>query len=324
MNRKSFIKSSVAAIGAMGVGMAYGKGAAGLAPVITGEDGNNNRQSQSVPLVKMNDGWQIPMVGLGVYSLPKDVTVKAVKTAVELGYRLVDTAQVYGNEAEVLEGIRQSGIPREEIFITTKVSPRNMNNRTVKESLEESWRKLGSRYIDLVIIHFPVKKEGDIEAAWKEMERFAESGKTRSIGISTFQEHHIDDLLKYARIKPALNQIEIHPYFTQQENVGYNLVKDITVQGWSPFGSGKNGVLQDPVIAEVAKRYNKSVAQVILRWNIQRGILVIPRSTNPGHMKENQEIFDFELSPVDMSIINGLNRNEVWEPLGDPDVRPWE
>lgn len=276
------------------------------------------------PYITLSNGYKMPLLGLGTYTLKGDTVIQAVKNALQMGYRHIDCAQVYGNEAEVMEGIRQSGIPREEIFVTTKVSPKNMNNRTVRESLEESWRKLGSDYIDLLIIHFPVKGEGDIKAAWQIMEEFVENEKIRSIGISTFQRHHIEELMTYAKIKPVLNQIEIHPYFSQMEEIGYNLVNNIVVQGWSPFGSGKNGVLEDPELIKIAKKYDRSVAQVILRWNIQRSILVIPRSTNPEHMAENMRIFDFELSPIDMSIINGLNKNEVWEPLGDPDVRPWE
>lgn len=276
-----------------------------------------------VPSVTLNNGMEMPMFGLGTYTLKGDTAVLAVKTAAQMGYRHFDTAQAYGNEAEVHEGIRQSGIRREEVFVTSKVSPKNMGLHRVRESLEESVKALGG-YIDLMLIHFPVKGKGQIKETWQIMEEFVESGKIRAIGISSFKQWHIDELLSYAKIPPAVNQIEVHPYFSEQELAGYSLFKGIAVEGWSPFGSGRNGVLNDAVIAQVAKKYGKSVAQVILRWNIQRGIIVIPRTIRPSEMKENMEIFDFHLSDVDMSIINGLNRNMMWNPLSDPDVVPWE
>lgn len=277
----------------------------------------------AVPSVTLNNGVEMPMLGLGTYTLKGDTAVLAVKTAAQMGYRHFDTAQAYGNEAEVYEGIRQSGVRREEVFITSKVSPKNMGLHRVRESLEEIVKALGG-YIDLMLIHFPVKGEGQIKETWQIMEEFVESGKIRAIGISSFKQWHVDELLSYAKILPAVNQIEVHPYFIEQELAGYSFFKGIAVEGWSPFGSGRNGVLNDAVIAQVAKKYGKSVAQVILRWNIQRGIIVIPRTIRPSEMKENMEIFDFRLSDVDMSIINGLNKNMMWNPLSDPDVVPWE
>lgn len=277
----------------------------------------------AIPSVTLNNGVEMPMLGLGTYTLKGDTAIKAVKTAIQIGYRHFDTAQAYGNETEVYEGIRQSGLDRKEIFITSKVSPKNMGLHRVRESLEESVDKLGG-YIDLVLIHFPVKGEGQIKETWQIMEDFVRAGKIRAIGISSFKQWHIDEMLSYAEIIPAVNQIEIHPYFSEQELAGYNFFKGIAVEGWSPFGSGKNGVLNDAVIAQIAKKYHKSAAQVILRWNIQRGIIVIPRTIIPSEMKENMEIFDFHLSDVDMSIINGLNKNMMWNPLSDPDVVPWE
>lgn len=276
-----------------------------------------------IPSVKLNNGLEVPMLGLGTYTLKGDTAVVAVKTAIQMGYRHVDTAQAYGNEAEVYEGIWQSGVKREDIFVTSKVSPKNMGLGQVRESLEKSIAALGG-YIDLVLIHFPVKGEGQIKETWQIMEEFVSAGKIRAIGISSFKQWHIDELLSYAKIVPAVNQIEVHPYYSAQELTGYNFFKGIYVEGWSPFGSGKNGVLNDAIIAQLAKKYNKSVAQVILRWNIQRGIIVIPRTILASEMRGNMEIFDFHLSDVDMSIINGLNKNAMWNPLSDPDVIPWE
>ena len=282
-----------------------------------------NKAGTTIPSVTLNNGMEMPILGLGTYTLKGDTAILAVKTAAKMGYRHFDTAQAYGNEEEVYEGVRQSGIKREEVFITSKVSPKNMGLHRVRESLEESAKALGG-YIDLVLIHFPVKGDGQIKETWRIMEEFVEAGKIRAIGISSFKQGHIDELLSYAKILPAVNQIEVHPYFSEQELTGYNFFKGIAVEGWSPFGSGKNGVLNDVVIAQVAKKYGKSVAQIILRWNIQRGIIVIPRTARPSEMKENREIFDFSLSDVDMSIINGLNKNMMWNPLSDPDVVPWE
>ena len=271
----------------------------------------------------LNNGVEMPMLGLGTYTLRGDTAANAVKIAIRMGYRHFDTAQAYGNEEDVMEGIRQSGVKREEVFITSKVSPKNIARHRVRESIEESIAALGG-YIDLMLIHFPVKEDGLIKETWQIMEEFAQAGKLRAIGISSFKQWHIDELLSYAKIVPAVNQIEVHPYFSEQELAGYNFFKGIAVEGWSPFGSGKNGVLNDAVIAQIAKRYGKSPAQVILRWNIQRGIIVIPRTIVPAEMRENLDIFDFQLSDVDMQIINGLNKNMMWNPLSDPDVVPWE
>ena len=193
----------------------------------------------------------------------------------------------------------------------------------VRESLEESVAKLGG-YIDLMLIHFPVRGEGVVEETWKVMEEFVDAGKIKAIGISSFKRAHIDSLMRYARIKPAVNQIEIHPYYNELELAEYNRQQGIVTEGWSPFGSGKNNVLGDPVLKEIADRYGRTVAQVILRWHVQHRIIAIPRTTDTAHMRENMQVFDFELSPEDMERIDRLNRNEMWNPLSDPDVMPWE
>ena len=212
----------------------------------------------------------MPVLGLGTYTLTGDTAVRAVKNALKLGYRHIDAAQAYRNEAEIYEGIRQSGLKREEVFVTSKVSPKNMYTGRVRESLEESVANLGG-YIDLMLIHFPVRGEGVVEETWKVMEEFVDAGKIKAIGISSFKQAHIDSLMRYARIKPAVNQIEIHPYYNELDLTAYNESEGIVVEGWSPFGSGVNGVLSDPVIARIAGKYGKSPAQVILRWNVQRG-----------------------------------------------------
>lgn len=280
-------------------------------------------QIQKIPEITLNNGYKMPYLGLGTYTLRED-TAEAVKTALKLGYRHIDTAQAYKNEAEVYKGIEESGIDRKEIFITTKISPKNMYAHNVRTALDESLQKLGGNYIDLVLIHFPIKGNGLIKETWQILEEYVKNGKVRSIGISNFKKQHLDDLMSYAKIKPVLNQIEVHPYFTQEQNIADTKGYDIVVQGWSPFGSGVNNVLQDETLQKIAQKYNKSVAQIILRWNIQQNVLVIPRATNPDYIAENMQIFDFELSPEDMKTISGLNKNEPWNPLSDPDVVPWE
>ena len=196
-----------------------------------------------------------------------------------------------------------------------------MRNKTVRQSIDNSLNDLGLDYIDLVLIHWPVA--GHIEETWKILEEYVDKGKIRSIGLSNFNPHHIDSLLLYARIRPVINQIEIHPYMTQQANVDFNFGKDIQVEAWGPLGQGTNGVLNDPNIEEIARRYNKSVAQVILRWHMQRGLITIPRCDNDDYTGENLCIYDFELSPKEMETISGLNRNLRTYEKNDPDNFPW-
>ncbi|MFV0573906.1 MAG: aldo/keto reductase [Vibrio sp.] len=278
-------------------------------------------KSSAYPMINLQDDLIIPQLGAGTWTLTGDVATNCVKTAIETGYRLIDTAQAYGNEAAVYQGVVASKVPRNSIFITTKISPDNMRNGTVRESIQDSLQALGGDYIDLLLIHWPVNDK--VEETWKIMEEFVKQNKVRAIGLSNFNPHHIDELLTYATIKPVVNQIELHPYMSQQEVVGQTFNQDIRVEAWSPLGSGQNGVLQDKVIGKIANKYKKSIAQIILRWHIQRGVITIPRSSNPEHIQENMNIFDFTLSPVDMSIINGLNKNERWNPKNDPDSFPW-
>lgn len=250
-------------------------------------------------------------------------TIKLDKVchAIKTGFRLIDTAQGYGNEKGVGEGIRRSGIDRSELFITTKVNTSEMRNGTVRQSLDKSLADLGTDYIDLVLIHWPVK--GHIKETWQILEEYVDNGKIRSIGISNFNPHHIDELLEYARIRPVVNQIEIEPYMTQYDVAGYTFRKGIQVESWGPLGQGVTGVLNDPDILEIAARHGKSAAQVILRWHMQRGLVTIPRCDNDAYTDENIRIFDFELSPSEMEIISGLNRNQRSTEKNDPDNFPW-
>ena len=273
-----------------------------------------------IPTIKLNNGIEMPQLGIGTFAVKEDAAER-VCHAVKTGFRLIDTAQGYGNEKEVGEGIRKSGIDRKLLFITTKVNTTEMRNKTVRQSIDNSLNDLGLDYIDLVLIHWPVA--GHIEETWKILEEYVDKGKIRSIGLSNFNPHHIDSLLLYARIRPVINQIEIHPYMTQQANVDFNFGKDIQVEAWGPLGQGTNGVLNDPTIEEIARRYNKSVAQVILRWHMQRGLITIPRCDNDDYTDENLCILDFELSSKEMETISGLNRNLRTYEKNDPDNFPW-
>lgn len=277
-----------------------------------GRASDNGRTAQAtdtlpaIPHVVLNNGMEMPQLGVGTFTL-KETAAECVKHAIGLGYRLVDAAQGYDNEAEVWQGIKESGIDRSEVFITSKISPDAMRSGKVRESLDRTIEAFGGTYVDLMLIHWPVA--GKVEETWKIMEEYVDAGKIRAIGVSNFNPHHVDELLAYARIKPAVNQIEIHPYMTQQEVVGNTFAKGIQVEGWAPLGQG-GAVLQDGTIGAIARNHGKSIAQVILRWNIQRGLIAIPRCDNADYTAENMDIFDFELSPVEMSVINGLNRNE--------------
>ena len=290
-----------------------------------GRASDNGRTAQAtdtlpaIPHVVLNNGMEMPQLGVGTFTL-KETAAECVKHAIGLGYRLVDAAQGYGNEAEVWQGIKESGIDRSEVFITSKISPDAMRSGKVRESLDRTIEAFGGTYVDLMLIHWPVA--GKVEETWKIMEEYVDAGKIRAIGVSNFNPHHVDELLAYARIKPAVNQIEIHPYMTQQEVVGNTFAKGIQVEGWAPLGQG-GAVLQDGTIGAIARNHGKSIAQVILRWNIQRGLIAIPRCDNADYTAENMDIFDFELSPVEMSVINGLNRNERTYEKNDPDNFPW-
>lgn len=289
--------------------------------LLVGMTGTIKAQKMNViPTIKLNNGIEMPQLGIGTFAVKEDAAER-VCHAVKTGFRLIDTAQGYGNEKEVGEGIRKSGIDRKLLFITTKVNTTEMRNKTVRQSIDNSLNGLGLDYIDLVLIHWPVA--GHIEETWKILEEYVDKGKIRSIGLSNFNPHHIDSLLLYARIRPVINQIEIHPYMTQQANVDFNFGKDIQVEAWGPLGQGTNGVLNDPTIEEIARRYNKSVAQVILRWHMQRGLITIPRCDNDDYTDENLCIYDFELSSKEMETISGLNRNLRTYEKNDPDNFPW-
>ncbi|MHC5227498.1 aldo/keto reductase [Enterococcus sp. LJL99] len=256
---------------------------------------------------ELSNGTQIPRLGLGVWKVEDgDEVVSSVKWALEAGYRLIDTAAVYKNEAGVGEGIRQSGIPREEIYITTKLWNSDQGYESTLKAFDESLRKLGLDYVDLYLIHWPVG--GKFEESWKAMEEIYESGRAKAIGVSNFHEHHINDLLKEAKVVPMVDQIELHPSLTQEPLRDFLKEKNIAVEAWSPLGQGK--LLEHPVLVELGEKYGKTSAQVIIRWHLQNDTIVIPKSTHKERIDENFDVFDFELSEEDMTKINELNKNE--------------
>ena len=257
--------------------------------------------------VTLNSGYEMPILGLGTYSLLDDTAVESVAYALENGGRLVDTASFYRNEESVGDGIRQSGIPREEIFITTKLYPNQYGDAAA--AIDEALEKLGVDYIDLMLLHHP--GSNDVEA-YHEMEKAVENGKIRSIGLSNWYIEELEEFLPQVTIMPAVVQNEIHPYYQEKDVVEYIQSKGIVVEGWYPLGGRghQKELLNDEVLVNIANMHGKSVAQVILRWNLQRGVVIIPGSSNPEHILENMELFDFELSREEMGQISALERNE--------------
>ncbi len=260
----------------------------------------------SIPTVTLNNGIQMPMLGFGTNTLNGPICVRCVSDAISVGYRLVDTAHIYGNEEFVGEGIQQSGIKREELFITSKLWVDDAGYESTKKAFETTLKKLGLKYLDLYLIHRP---RGDVKGSWRAIEELYEEGKIRAIGVSNFEPDQLDDLMTYAKIKPAVNQIETHVFFQQHKSYKVLKKNEVQMEAWSPFAAGRNGIFSNQTLAEIAKKYKKSIAQVSLRWHHQRGIIAIPRSTQKAHMIENLDIFDFELSKSDMQSIAKLDLN---------------
>ena len=260
----------------------------------------------SVPHVTLNNGIPMPMLGFGTNTLKGSTGVRCVNEAISVGYRLIDTATIYGNEESVGEGIKKSGIEREKLFITSKLWVDDSGYESAKKAFETSLDKLGLEYLDLYLIHRP---RGDIKGSWKAMEELYKEGKIRAIGVSNFEPEQIEDLMAYAKVKPAINQIETHVFFQQRNS--YKALKELGVQmeAWSPFAAGRNGIFENQTLADIGEQYDKSIAQVCLRWHYQRGIIAIPRSSQKAHMIENLDIFDFELSKTDMQTIAKLDLN---------------
>jgi 2,5-diketo-D-gluconate reductase A len=257
------------------------------------------------PHVTFNDGRTIPQIGLGVWQAPDDVAVAAVETALKTGYRHVDTAAAYRNESGVGEGMRASGIARGDIFLTTKVWNDDQGYSETLRAMDASLKRLGTDYVDLYLIHWPSAYRGKFIDTWKALIRLREEGKARSIGVSNFEGDYLEEIIKATGVAPALNQIQLHPRFQQQAMRAKHANLGVLTESWSPLGQGQ--VLADPVIAEIAARHGKSPAQVIIRWHLDSGLIVIPKSVTPSRIVENFNVFDFALSDEDKAAIAGLD-----------------
>ena len=271
----------------------------------------------AIPDITLSNGQSIPQLGFGVFLVePKD-TAAAVSTALEVGYRHIDTAEMYGNEKEVGQAIRRSGLDRSDVFVTSKLGNDAHEPDDARRAFDESLKALGFDYLDLFLIHWPLptRYDGDYVSTWQTLEEFYRDGRARSIGVSNFQAHHLRRLHGEADIPPAVDQIEVNPYLTQDELRGFCAEHQIAVEAWSPLARGH--VLDDPTVDEIARRVGKTPAQVVLRWHIERGDIIFPKSVTPERIKENFAIFDFELSAADVESIALLNRNERTGP--DPD-----
>ncbi len=256
----------------------------------------------------LNNGVAMPWFGLGVFQMPGDAaTAAAVQTAIAQGYRSIDTAALYHNERGVGQAIRACGVPRAGLFITTKVWNDDMRSNRVEAAFEQSLKLLGLDCLDLYLLHWPVK--GRFVAAWRVLEKLYRTGRVKAIGVSNFMIPHLDELLAMAEIVPAVNQIEFHPYLQSKPLVAYCQTKGIQVEAWSPLMQAR-AVLQDPTLASIARKHGKTVAQVILRWDVQSGVITIPKSVQPQRIAENAGIFDFALTEAEMTAIASLDRNE--------------
>jgi 2,5-diketo-D-gluconate reductase A len=277
-----------------------------------------------IPTIELNDGSRIPQLGFGVYQIEPDETADAVKQALEIGYRHIDTAEMYQNEKGVGEGIRNSGISRGDVFITSKLNNGYHTPEDARRAFEETLKALAfdgdDNYVDLFLIHWPLPTlyDGDFVSTWKTLEEFKKDGRARSIGVSNFQVAHLQRLAEETDTVPAVNQIEVHPYFANDEVRAYGQQHGIATEAWSPIAQGK--VLDDPVVTRIAESTGKSPAQVVLRWHIQRGDIVFPKSVTPQRIKDNFALFDFELGTEDFDAISALDKGEGGRIGPNPDT----
>jgi 2,5-diketo-D-gluconate reductase A len=272
----------------------------------------------AVPSIELNDGNRIPQLGFGVFQIDPRETAEAVAAALEIGYRHIDTAEMYENEAAVGEAVRASGLDRGEVFVTSKLSNAAHAPDAAREAFEGTLSALGLDYVDLFLVHWPLPTlDEDYVETWKAMEEFERDGRARSIGVSNFQVEHLERLAAECDTVPALNQIELHPYLLNAEVDAYCREHGIAVEAWSPIAQG--AVLEDPAITQIAERLGRSAAQVVLRWHIQHGNVVIPKSVTPARIRENFELFDFELSGEDVERIDALDRGEEGRTGPHPD-----
>lgn len=260
------------------------------------------------PHVTFNDGRTIPQIGLGVWQTPNDVAVTAVEAALGAGYRHIDTAAVYQNEDGVGEGIRASGVARADIFLTTKVWNEDQGFESTLRAMDASLKRLGTDYVDLYLIHWPSAFRGKYVETWKALVRLREEGKARSIGVSNFEGNYLEEIIAATGVTPALNQIQLHPRFQQKTMRAKHERLGILTESWSPLGQGK--LLEHPILAAIAARHGKSVAQIIIRWHLDSGLVVIPKSVTPSRIVENFDVFDFTLTDQDKAEIAGLDASD--------------
>jgi 2,5-diketo-D-gluconate reductase A len=277
-----------------------------------------------VPAIELNDGTSIPQLGFGVFQIPPDETADAVKTALEVGYRHIDTAEMYGNEEGVGQGVRDAGLDRAQVYITSKLNNGFHRPDDARRAFDASLKALGfdgdDNYLDLFLIHWPLPTlyDGDYVSTWKVLEEFKNDGRVRSIGVSNFQVPHLQRLADETQTVPAVNQIEVHPYFANDEVREYGQQHGIATEAWSPIAQGK--VLDDPVVARIAEAAGKSPAQVVLRWHVQRGDIVFPKSVTLQRIKDNYALFDFELGADDFDAISALDKGEAGRIGPNPDT----
>lgn len=257
--------------------------------------------------VTLNNGVKMPVLGFGVYQIPPSDTERAVSEALEVGYRHIDTAAVYKNEEAVGKAIAASGIPRDDLFVTTKVWICDAGEDAARAAFERSSEKLGLDVVDLYLIHQPF---GDVYGSWRALERLNEEGRVRAIGVSNFPNDRLADLIAFNRVVPAVNQVETHPFLQRFADQEFMAGEGVQIESWAPFAEGRNNLFTNPTLSSIARAHDKSVAQVVLRWLIQRGVVVIPKSVRRDRMEENFDVFDFELADSDMAVVTTLEKGE--------------
>jgi len=271
----------------------------------------------SVPVIELNNGVRMPQLGYGVFQVPDDETTAAVKAALGAGYRSIDTAAVYGNEKGVGQALAEAGVARDELFVTTKLWNSAQGYDSTLKAFDESMKKLGLEQLDLYLIHWPTPERDKYLDTWKAFEKLYADGRVRAIGVSNFQPAHLERLLDAADVAPAVNQIELHPYLQQQELREFDAKHGIATEAWSPLAKG-GSLLGDPVIADLAVKYSRTPAQIVLRWHLQLGNIVIPKSVTPSRIEENFDLFGFTLAEEELELLTPLDRGERTGP--DPDT----
>lgn len=261
--------------------------------------------NEPVPSLPLNNGVQIPQLGFGVFKVPPEQTRDAVSTALDIGYRHIDTAQMYRNERGVGEALAASGLDREDYFVTSKLNNAFHGHDDALAAFDLTLEELQLQHVDLFLIHWPLPSQGKYVEAWKALVQLQQEGRIRSIGVSNFNQDHLERIIGETGVTPVVNQIELHPSFQQRDKRAYLAQHDIKIESWSPLGSGR--ALGNPVLGEIAQKHGKTVAQVIIRWHLQEGLIVIPKSTHRERMEENIAVFDFELDAEDMQHIAGLD-----------------